>query len=192
MPHVFNVRLIGEGALAATNDLLAEAGYGVRVQMMNAEDFEWCVALARQQPEERRIPWALNGAALDDPDGFMFSFKIQSIDDRPAGACICRFCPAAGEQLAMLNIEMLQNFRIRDSSLDGNTLRFALYVAVLFMVDTACAGLRLISPINTELADYYINYHQFVDLTGGLKQILYRDAEALFLWFQEGFLPPAS
>lgn len=67
----------------------------------------------------------------------------------------------------MLNIEMLQNFRIRDSSLDGNTLRFALYVAVLFMVDTACAGLRLISPINTELADYYINNHHFVDLTGG-------------------------
>ena len=40
MPQVFNVRLIGERALAATNDLLAEAGYGVRVQMMNAEDFE--------------------------------------------------------------------------------------------------------------------------------------------------------
>lgn len=92
----------------------------------------------------------------------------------------------------MLNIEMLQNFRIRNSNLDGNTLRFALYVAVLFMVDTACAGLRLISPINTELADYYINHHQFVDLTGGLKQILYRDAEALFLWFQDGFSPPAS
>ncbi|CAI1077500.1 hypothetical protein [Serratia proteamaculans] len=93
---------------------------------------------------------------------------------------------------AVLNVEMLQNFHIQDSCLDGNTFRFALYAAVLFMVETQCVGLRLISPINARVADYYINEHHFIDITSGDNGILYRDAQALFQWFIEDSIRPDS
>lgn len=183
MPHDFDVQALGRAALATANEIFAAAAYNIRVQMLTAEDLEWCIVQTRRQPENLRMPWALSGAVLDNPDAFNFSFKILDADQRPAGACLCQFCPATDEMPAVLNVEMLQNFHIKGSSLDGNTFRFALYAAVLFMVATQCTGLRLISPLNTRVADYYINEHRFIDITSGEKGILYRDAQALFQWF---------
>lgn len=167
MPHDFDVQALGRAALATANEIFAAAAYNIRVQMLTAEDLEWCIVQTRRQPENLRMPWALSGAVLDNPDAFNFSFKILDADQRPA----------------VLNVEMLQNFHIKCSSLDGNTFRFALYAAVLFMVATQCTDLRLISPLNTRVADYYINDHRFIDITSGEKGILYRDAQALFQWF---------
>jgi hypothetical protein len=192
MPHDFNVQELGRRVLAITNEIFAVGEHNIRVQMLTAEDLEWCIVQTRRQPENQRIPWALSGAVLDYPDAFNFSFKILGVDQRPAGACICQFCPATGNMSAVLNVEMLQNFHIQDSCLDGNTFRFALYAAVLFMVETQCSGLRLISPINERVADYYINEHHFVDITFGDKGILYRDAQALFQWFIEDSTPTES
>ncbi|WP_413507204.1 hypothetical protein [Serratia proteamaculans] len=192
MPHDFNVQELGQRVLATTNEIFAAGEHNIRVQMLTAEDLEWCIVQTRQQPENQRIPWALSGAVLDNPDAFRFSFKILDADQRPAGACICQFCPATGKMPAVLNVEMLQNFHIQDSCLDGNTFRFALYAAVLFMVETQCVGLRLISPINARVADYYINEHHFIDITSGDNGILYRDAQALFQWFIEDSIRPDS
>nr|WP_315290353.1 hypothetical protein [Serratia proteamaculans] len=192
MPHDFNVQELGQRVLATTNEIFAAGEHNIRVQMLTAEDLEWCIVQTRQQPENQRIPWALSGAVLDNPDAFRFSFKILDADQRPAGACICQFCPATGNMPAVLNVEMLQNFHIQDSCIDGNTFRFALYAAVLFMVETQCVGLRLISPINARVADYYINEHHFIDITSGDNGILYRDAQALFQWFIEDSIRPDS
>lgn len=185
MPHDFDIQELGRAALATTNEIFTAAAYNIQVHMLTGEDLEWCIVQTRQQAENLRIPWALSGAALDNPDIFKFSFKILNAAQRPAGACICQFCPAAGDMSAVLNVEMLQNFHIQDSCLDGNTFRFALYAAILLMVDTRCTGLRLISPVNARVADYYINEHHFIDITAGDKGILYRDAQALFQWFIE-------
>lgn len=178
-----DIQLCGQQALDSTNAIFEASKRNIRVQMLTADDLNWCMALQRQQPEERRLPWNMSGAALTDPYAFKFSFKILDADQRPAGACICQFSPATQEdESPTLDVEMIQNFHIQDSILDGNTLRFALYAAVLFMAETKCGGLRLISPINEEVADYYIDEYGFIDICH--KEILYRDAEGLFLWLE--------
>ncbi len=185
MPHNFDIELIGQDALDSTNAIFEEADYNIRVQELTADDLVWCSHITNHLPHDKKLPWDHSGASLTDPESFKFSFKILDAYERPAGACICLFCPADNNVQAVLNIEMLQNFHIQDSILDGNTLRFALYAAVLFMVDTQCAGMRLISPINDEVADYYINDHRFEDITDGMKAILYRDAASLLEWFKD-------
>lgn len=170
MTGEIDVQRIGQKALEGTNIILARNHYNIRVQKLTAADIAWCVVMQSQQDRTYRLPWAMNGAALNDPDAFIFSFKILGADQRPAGACICYYCPAIDDNPALLNIEMIQNFHLRDSILDGNTLRFALYAAVLFMAEAKCGGLRLMSPINDEIADYYIRDHGFIDLTGGEKK----------------------
>lgn len=183
-----DIQLCGQKALDSTNAIFEGSERNIRVQPLTADDLEWCIALQRQQPEERRLPWNMSGATLTDPYAFKFSFKILDADHRPAGACICQFSPATqDDDSSTLDVEMIQNFHIQDSILDGNTLRFALYAAVLFMAETQCEGLRLISPINDEVADYYINEHGFSDICA--KEILYRDAEGLFQWLQADTAP---
>ena len=179
-----DVQSTGQEALNGTNKIFESNDYNFRVQMLTAADMDWCIAMQRDQPLHYRLPWNLAGGALDDPDAFSFSFKILDAVQRPAGACICHFCPATFEAPAILDVEMIQNFHIQDSLLDGNTLRFALYVLILFMADTQCTGLRLLSPVNETVADYYLQEHQFSDLTGGLKEVLYRDAADLYEWFK--------
>lgn len=178
-----DIQIYKQRALDTTNTIFENSECNICVRMLTAEDLDWYIALQRQQPVERRLPWDMSGAALTDPHAFNFSFKILDADQRPAGACICQFLPATqADESPVLNVEMIQNFHIKDSILDGNMLRFALYAAILFMAETKCEGLRLISPINEDVADYYINVYGFIDICG--KEILYRDAEGLFQWLQ--------
>lgn len=183
MTIMLDVQRIGQRALSATNKIFEDLKYNIRVQMLTEADMDWCVHMTREQPRDRRLPWDRNGHALKSKDAFNFSFKILDADNRPAGACLCQFYPAAYEESACLNVEMLQNFHIQNSILDGNTLKFTLFAAVLFMADTGCTGLRLMSPVNDKVADYYINEHGFKDILGD-KGILYRDAEGLLEWFR--------
>lgn len=184
MDREIDVQQISQQTLDSTNIIFAHNGYNIRVQALTEVDLRWCIAIQRDLPKTCRLPWAQNGAVLSDPDSFSFSFKIVDAEQRPAGACIFQYCPATENGLPFLNLEMIQNFHNQDSVLDGNTLRFALYVAVLFMADTGCGGLRLMFPVNAEVANYYIREYGFLDLTDGGKEILYRDANSLFEWFR--------
>lgn len=86
----------------------------------------------------------------------------------------------------MLNIKMVQNFHLQNSVLNGNTFSFVLLVATLFMAETHCSGLRLISPVNEQVANYYIREHGFTDISGS-KLILQLGADALFRRLRQGF-----
>ncbi|MEI7189550.1 MULTISPECIES: hypothetical protein [Dickeya] len=183
MHEGFSIREIGQSALASTNELFIEARHGVRVAELTADDLAWCVALTRNLPEDRKLPWDQCGGVLAELDTFNFSFKLLDKDYQPAGACLCRYCPATADLGAVLNIEMIQNFNIMPSILDGNTMQFALWAVIYFMLDTECEGVRLMSPINDDIADYYIREHGFWDISGD-RSILYRDADGLVTWFQ--------
>ena len=135
-------------------------------------------------PQEKRLPWDHVGNVIDNSKYFSFVFKIVEHVERPAGASICLFCPMSEGKAAELNLEILQNFEIQPSTLDGNTLRFTLYAAIFFMAEARCAGIRIISPINEKVADYYINEHEFIDITSGMKTILYRSAGSLYRWLE--------
>ncbi|CAI1010170.1 Uncharacterised protein [Serratia proteamaculans] len=87
MPHDFNVQELGQRVLATTNEIFAAGEHNIRVQMLTAEDLEWCIVQTRQQPENQRIPWALSGAVLDNPDVFRFSFKNSGCGSK-AGWCL--------------------------------------------------------------------------------------------------------
>ncbi|MBI3310122.1 MAG: hypothetical protein HYZ77_02280 [Serratia liquefaciens] len=59
MPYDFDVQELGRTALATANEIFAAAAYNIRVQMLTAEDLEWCIVQTRQQPENLRMSWAL-------------------------------------------------------------------------------------------------------------------------------------
>ncbi|CAI2526587.1 hypothetical protein [Serratia proteamaculans] len=59
MPHDFNVQELGQRVLATTNEIFAAGEHNIRVQMLTAEDLEWCIVQTRQQPENQRIPWVI-------------------------------------------------------------------------------------------------------------------------------------
>ncbi|EET6913163.1 hypothetical protein EOQ02_18385 [Escherichia coli] len=199
MPDAENIQNAGIQALITTNDLLIQANKEFRVAPLTNDDMDWCIASSRALPEEHRLPWDQNGGAINAPDAFNFSFKLLDMGSRPAGACLCTYCPGVelreneepSETGPTLNVEMLQNFHIRDSELDGNTLKFALYAILFFIIETRCTGIRLIEPINDRIADYYIA-QGFEDLTEGSKEILWRSSEDLLHWFQEGFAASES
>lgn len=180
-----DIRNIARQTLNVANSVFIRLGYAIHVRRFTIEDMAWCIHLSRSQPEERQLPWDTSGAALTDANAFNFSFSLIYAENKPAAACFTRFCPPDGPPPAMLNIDMVQNFHLRDSVLDGNTFSFVLLVATLFMAETDCSGLRLISPINEQVASYYIDQHGFKDISGN-KLILYREADALFRWLQQG------
>lgn len=189
MDREIDVQHISQQAMDAANIIFAQNGYNIQVQTLTEADIRWCIAIQRDLPEMYRLPWDHSGTVLNDPDTFLFSFKIVDVEWRPAGACVFQYCPAINDGFPFLNLEMIQNFHLQNSVLDGNTLRFALYIAVLFMTDTRCGGLRLMFPVNTEVAEYYMQQYGFIDLTDGEKAILYRDANSLFEWFQRDKQP---
>ncbi|CAI0998429.1 Uncharacterised protein [Serratia quinivorans] len=43
MPHDFNVQELGRRVLAITNEIFAVGEHNIRVQMLTAEDLEWCI-----------------------------------------------------------------------------------------------------------------------------------------------------
>ncbi|MBA0172704.1 hypothetical protein WCT78_08270 [Pectobacterium versatile] len=182
----------GVRALASTNEILGLADKDFRVAQLTTIDLEWCIAHTRNTINTHQLPWAKNGGVLENPDTFNFSFKLLDTEDRPAAACMCSFCPRTeweenGEHFdegPTLNVEMLQNFHLRDSELDGNTLKYALYTVLFFIVETECTGVRLIEPINDIVANYYLA-QGFEDITGGSKAILWRSSENLLQWFSE-------
>ncbi|WP_034911840.1 hypothetical protein [Erwinia sp. 9145] len=191
MANLLDIKSIIQRTLSTTNDIFSELEYNVRVHELTAEDIDWCIHLSKMLPNEKQLPWDRSGSTLTDDDAFNFSFKITDADNKPAGACISRFCQENDENQAFLNIEMIQNFHIYDSILDGNTLKLALFAAILFMAETNCAGLRLISPLNDEIADYYIDTYAFEDISGN-KEILFRDAHSLLAWFASQVTPVAD
>lgn len=182
MPDGTDVREAAKIALAGANTLFMQGDLSLCVQTLSKTDLEWCIALQRFQPEYRRLPWDQCGRALSEPCAFAFSFKISDYSRLPAAACICQFCESTRAAPAWLNLEMLQNFHLRDSPLDGNTFRFTLYVVALFMAITECHGLRLITPVNDIVAEYYMREYGFIDQTEGAGEILYRDAAGLYAW----------
>lgn len=82
MPHDFNVQELGQRVLATTNEIFAAGEHNIRVQMLTAEDLEWCIVQTRRQPVSQRIPWELSGTALNNPGAFKFSFKILDANQR--------------------------------------------------------------------------------------------------------------
>ncbi|CAI1510312.1 Uncharacterised protein [Serratia quinivorans] len=56
MPHDFNVQELGQRVLATTNEIFAAGEHNIRVQMLTAEDLEWCIVQTRRQPVSQRIP----------------------------------------------------------------------------------------------------------------------------------------
>ncbi|MDC9817990.1 hypothetical protein R0L47_07575 [Pectobacterium polonicum] len=192
MPDALYILDAGVRALASTNEILGLADKDFRVAQLTAMDLEWCIAHTRNTINIHQLPWAQNGGVLENPDTFNFSFKLLDTEDRPAAACMCSFCPRTewaenGEHFdegPTLNVEMLQNFHLRDSELDGNTLKYALYAVLFFIVETECTGVRLIEPINDIVANYYLA-QGFEDITGGSKAILWRSSGNLLQWFSE-------
>lgn len=176
-----DIQLAAQRALEDANLIFRRNRCDIRLAKLLPADLKWCIALQRSQPEAHQLPWSLCGHYCHDPHTFAFSFKMRCKESRPAGACVSQFCPASRHSPAMLNVEMLQNFHLTDSVLDGNTLRFALYAAVLFMAETECEGIRLITPLNRKVADYYISQFGFRET--GSMDILFRDAEGLYQWF---------
>lgn len=180
-----DIRDIDRQTLSTANWVFAQLGYAFRVRLFTIEDMAWCIHLTRCQPDERQLPWDTSGAALTNPNAFNFSFLFTDTENKPAAACFTRFCPSYDLFPAMLNIEMVQNFHLRNSLLDGNTFSFVLLVATLFMAETHCSGLRLISPVNEQVAIYYIHEHGFTDISGS-KLILQLGADALFRRLRQG------
>jgi len=181
MKQDVDIQLAAQRALEAANLIFETCQCYIRLRRLLPADLAWCIALQRGQPEAHQLPWDISGGYYNDRHTFAFTFRLLSEKNRPAGACVSQFCPASPRCPAMLNIEMLQNFHLLDSILDGNTLRFALYAAILFMAETECEGIRLISPLNKDVAAYYISEFGFEEMCG--SDILYRDAEALYQWF---------
>ncbi|GKW10252.1 hypothetical protein PEC301899_05340 [Pectobacterium carotovorum subsp. carotovorum] len=192
MPDALHILDAGVSALASTNEILGIADKDFRVAQLTDIDLEWCIAHTRNTIHTHQLPWDQNGGVLENPDAFNFSFKLLDINDMPAAACMCSFCPRTeweedGEHIEegpTLNVEMLQNFHLRDSELDGNTLKYALYAILFFILETQCTGVRLIEPINDSVANYYIT-QGFEDITGGSKTILWRSSENLLQWLRE-------
>ncbi|ANS44896.1 hypothetical protein [Serratia inhibens] len=184
MPNI-SIRQHGADAIDTTNRYFLDTGLPLVANTLSQQDLEWCMAMVRNLPEEKRLPWETVNASLDDDEAFNFAFKILDAMDRPAGACACDYIQA--EQV--LNVNMLQNFSPEGSVLDGRMLTYALVTIVFFLVDTEGTGVRLMFPVNDGVADYYINRHQFVDITNGAKLILYRSADELSAWFSTLQLP---
>ncbi|ROP61842.1 hypothetical protein EDF81_0316 [Enterobacter sp. BIGb0383] len=180
MPNGTGVSKAAKIALSSANTLFMRGDLDLHVQTLNKIDLDWCIALQRFQPDDRRLPWDQCGRTLYDPCVFAFSFKTTEHSRLPAAACICQFCEPTEAVPALLNLEMLQNFRLQDSILDGNTFRFTLYVVAIFMAITECRGLRLIAPVNNRVATYYMRQYGFIDLTEGAREILYHDAAGLY------------
>lgn len=110
------IRESGEVAVEQTNELFRQADKPLVACLLSELDLEWCISAVRNMPEERQLPWDQIGAMLRDDNAFNFCFKLLDARHRPAGACICEYCPGDG----VLNVEMLQNFQIQPSILDGN------------------------------------------------------------------------
>ncbi|MDF7681553.1 hypothetical protein PT300_13540 [Enterobacteriaceae bacterium ESL0689] len=127
MPEL-TIRESSEAAVELTNRLFRQTDKLLVACLLSEPDLEWCIASMRSMPEERKLPWDQIGATLRDDNAFNFCFKLLNACDRPAGVCICEYCPSD----RILNIEMLQNFQIHQSILDGNTLKFALYTIIFF------------------------------------------------------------
>ncbi|HDK6650628.1 TPA: hypothetical protein MXC98_001632 [Klebsiella variicola] len=175
------IRESGEVAVEQTNELFRQADKPLVACLLSELDLEWCISAVRNMPEERQLPWDQIGAMLRDDNALNFCFKLLDARHRPAGACICEYCPGDG----VLNVEMLQNFQIQPSILDGNMLKFALYAIVLFLLETEGSGVRLMFPINQAVAAYYVEEHGFLDITDdGSRDILYRSAADLVDWFR--------
>ncbi|ORJ18635.1 hypothetical protein BS639_24275, partial [Rouxiella silvae] len=148
-----NLREIEHNALEVSNLLFEKAGYNFRVSKLTIADLDWCRAMSRQQPKNKWIPWE-------------FCFKLLDLSNKPAAACMCQYSKVINAEQDYLDVEMIQNFAIKTSVLDGNTFRFALYTLIFFMRDARCHGIRVMSPINSKVADYYINKYNFVDILG--------------------------
>lgn len=175
------IRQSGEVAIEQTNELFRQANQPLVACLLSELDLEWCIAAVRNMPEERQLPWNQTGLMLRSANAFNFCFKLLDARHRPAGACICEYCPDDD----VLNIEMLQNFQIQPSILDGNMLKFSLYAVVLFLLETDGVGVRLMFPINQAVAAYYVEEHGFQDITDdGSRDILYRSAADLVDWFR--------
>ncbi|EJG2210050.1 hypothetical protein GWI96_13285 [Proteus sp. G4380] len=180
MPEL-TIRECGEEAIRLTNELFQQSEQSFMAYLLNESDLAWCIASTRNFPPERQLPWDHAGQTFQNDNGFSFCFKFLDMQNRPAGACICEYCSDN-----VLNIEMIQNFQIKSSILDGNTLKFMLYTIVFFLLLTQGTGVRLMFPINENVATYYVEKHGFQDLTGdGSKEILYRSAEDLLNWFEQ-------
>lgn len=170
----------GKSAIKQTNELLRQANKPVLVDLLNTEDLEWCIAAMRNVTPERQLPWHQMGYMLREENAFNFCFKLTDKAHRVAGACLCEYCPADN----VLNVEMLQNFRITPSVLDGNLFRFALYTIVLFLLGCRGKGVRIMFPVNRKVASYYIEKFDFYDITDdNTGDILYRDTSDLIAWF---------
>lgn len=184
MPNL-TVRQYGADAIATTNRYFLATHLPLIANALSQQDLEWCMAMVRNLPEERRLPWDTVNASLYDEEAFNFAFKLVDSADRPAGACVCEYV----QEEQVLNVNMLQNFSPQGSVLNGNMLTYSLVTIVFFLADTGGTGVRLICPVNERVADYYINRHEFVDITDGEKLILYRSADELASWFTTLQLP---
>lgn len=178
-----NLREIERNALEVSNLLFEKAGYNFRVSKLTIADLDWCRAMSRQQPKNKWIPWEFMGSLFYHKNSFNFSFKLLDLSNKPAAACMCQYSKVINAEQDYLDVEMIQNFAIKTSVLDGNTFRFALYTLIFFMRDARCHGIRVMSPINSKVADYYINKYNFVDILGS-KEILYRDSKSLSAWLR--------
>lgn len=184
MPNL-TIRQHGTEAIATTNQYFLATRLPLMANALSPQDLEWCMVMVRNLPKERRLPWDTINASLYDEEAFNFAFKLLDSAERPAGVCVCEYV----QEEQVLNVNMLQNFAPEGSVLDGNMLTYSLVTIVFFLADIGGTGVRLMSPINEQVADYYINRHKFVDITRGAKLILYRSADDLASWFTTLQLP---
>lgn len=78
MPNGTGVSEAAKIALSSANTLFLQGELDLHVQTLNKTDLEWCIALQRFQPDDRRLPWDQCGRTLYDPclDGNTFRFTL--------------------------------------------------------------------------------------------------------------------
>lgn len=183
MSVIVDVQDEGAKAIESTNEFFENTGKPFVITRMTEQDLRWCINRSSQSPVP--LDWRYVGGDLEREDGYNFCFKltcedeeINPLPERPQGGCACSY----SQYNSTVTIEMIQNFSLPDSPLDGRMMEYSLITIIFFLGEVNGTGVFIDNPVNDEICDHYIDVYGFSPFDGN-RSLLYISADELTEWY---------